>query len=411
MKLSLPGLLVLIALPGLPVAAAPVTAERVAALRSPEQAAWHDYLARSAAGARADQEALRAEVASLGLPAATRAPDGGDFKLPENAAPDWFATEEAERLADAVLSYQTPAGGWSKHTGYGDGPRRPGMQWSSQSEPGTPFHYVATFDNRSTTEQIRFLAGVWLATGRADCEAAVLRGLDFVLAAQFPNGGWPQVYPLEGGYHDDITLNDSAMTHVLELLQAIEGGEPAFARVDDARRERASKAFDAGVGCVLKMQLGPEGKKTVWCAQYDALTLTPSSARKMEPVSLSGLESARVLKFLMSIRRPSPEVVAAIEAGLDWLEQARITTIAKRKIGPKTIYQTDAASTEAYWARFYDIETGRPIFPGRDGVIYESYAEMIAKNAGGYDYFTTVPGGILRNGCKQWRKLQAASQR
>ena len=53
------------------------------------------------------------------------------------------------------------------------------------------------------TTEIQFLA-------RVGNHAAVLRGLDYTFAAQFPNGGWPQVWPLEGGYHDAITFNDGA---------------------------------------------------------------------------------------------------------------------------------------------------------------------------------------------------------
>jgi PelA/Pel-15E family pectate lyase len=117
------------------------------------------------------------------------------------------------------------------------------------------------------------------------------------------------------------------------------------------------------------------------------------------------MESVRVLKVLMSIRRPSPEQIAAVEAGLAWLEQAKVTDVAKRSVDGKTVYQVDPASTEVYWARFYDLETGRPIFPGRDGVVYESFEAMIAKNAGGYDYYTTQPNSLLRTGQKNWRKM------
>ena len=43
---------------------------------------------------------------------------------------------------------------------------------------------------------------------------STIKGLNFILAAQYPNGGWPQGYPLEGAYHDDITLNDNAMMQI-----------------------------------------------------------------------------------------------------------------------------------------------------------------------------------------------------
>src|SRR5688500_3001025 len=251
---------------------------------------------------------------------ALQAPDGGDFKLSAKPGDPWYAGADAKQLADVILSYQTPSGGWSKHTGYARGPRKPGMQWTSQNKPGQPPHYVATFDNRSTTEQLHFLAYVFHATQRDDCRAAFAKGLDFILAAQFPNGGWPQVYPLEGGYHDDVTFNDDAMTRILRLLHDVAGGsgQPYYAFVDDARRAQAADALAAGVRCVLKTQVEQGGKETVWCAQYDSITLQPSAARAMEPATLSGAESARILELLMTFRDPTPEVRSAIESGLAW---------------------------------------------------------------------------------------------
>ncbi len=390
---------------------APLGPERIEALAPEERAVWEAYRRRSADRARMDREAVAAELRELGAESAVRAPSGGDFKTPEKADPAWYASDEAARLADVVLSYQTPSGGWSKHTGYGEGPRRRGMLFTSQNEPWQPSHYVATFDNGSTTEQIQLLSRVWAATKREDCRAGAARGVDYILDAQYPNGGWPQVYPLEGGYHDNITLNDNALTNVLGLLHAITKGDPAFAMIEGERRERVARAFDAGVDCLLALQVGRGGRKTVWSQQYDALTRLPAPARKLEPASLSGMESVHVLKLLMSIREPSPRLVAAVESGLDWLEQAKVTNVAKRVVDGKTIYQIDPSSSEVYWARFYDLETGGPIFPGRDGVVYPDYASMIAKNAGGYDYYTTQPNSLLRTGRKAWRKMLAGGRK
>lgn len=371
-------------------AAAPVTPERVSRLPAPQRAGWDDYLARSRAAAAADQAALAAELARHGMTAAVKAPSGGDFKPSAKPGDTWFAGREAAKLADIVISYQTPAGGWSKHTGYNKGPRRPGMLWSSQYEPGRSPHYLGTFDNRSTTAQLQFLAGVAHATGREDCKSAVLKGLDYILAAQFPNGGWPQVYPLEGGYHDSITLNDDAMTHVLEILQAVSSTDPVFSFVGETKRQQAAAALDRGIACVIAMQVEQDGKRTVWCAQHDALTLAPCAARKMEPASLSGVESANLLKFLMTLPDPRPELVACIHHGLDWLESVKI----------------DGAG-EARWARFYDLQDSRPIYPGRDGVIYMTYQELAARNETAYDYHSSRPGSVVNNGRKKWLKMLA----
>jgi PelA/Pel-15E family pectate lyase len=388
-----------------PLFAEPVTAERIEKLPATEQAEWKSYLERSQAAAKVDQAALDKEVAASGLTSAIKPSDGGDFKLSFKGGDPWFAGAEAKALADIVLSYQTPSGGWSKHTGYSKGARKAGMQWSSQYEPGMPPHYLATFDNRSTTEQLYFLAYLWQATQREDLKAPFAKGLDFILAAQYPDGGWPQTYPLEGKYHDDLTFNDDATTRVLALLQEIGSGKPWFAFLTDAQREKAAAALKKGIQCVVNAQIEQDGKKTVWCAQYDPITLQPSNARAMEPATLSGLESSRILKFLMSLPKPSPEVVAAIEAGLAWYDKARVTGLKKSEIDGKATYVADPASTEVYWARFYDLKTGAPVFPGRDGVLYKTYDEMAAKNKVGYDFYTTLPNSVVTTGQKKWRTM------
>src|SRR6185312_14920375 len=237
------------------------------------------------------------------------------------------------------------------------------------------------------------------------------KGLNFVLAAQFPNGGWPQVYPLEGGYHDDVTFNDDAMTHVLELLQAVTRNEPDFAFLDAPQRAKASAALERGIQCVLKSQVRQSTNLTVWCAQFDALTLQPSAARKMEPASLSGVESAHVLLFLMSITNPTPDIVTCIESGLHWLEEVQIKGETKTALNGKQYFEPNHAGGEVRWARFYNLTNNRPEFPGRDGVIYNSFAEMAAVNRLGYDYFSSLPGSIIGNRQKKWRKMLAQQKK
>jgi PelA/Pel-15E family pectate lyase len=119
------------------------------------------------------------------------------------------------------------------------------------------------------------------------------------------------------------------------------------------------------------------------------------------------LESAQILKFLMTLTNPAPEVVASIESGLTWLEAAKITGLAKTRGAGKTTYESNPASAEIYWARFYDLASGKPVFPGRDGVLYDSFNAMAAQNRLGYDYLSTLPGSIVTNGQKKWRKMLA----
>ena len=389
------------------VFAEPFTLSRINGLPETEHAAWWSYFERSRTNALADAAAVQAEVVALKMTNSLKAPSGGDFKTSFKTGDAWYAGGEAKQLTAVVLSYQTPTGGWSKHTGFSNGPRQPGMLFSSQYEPGKPPHYLATFDNGSTTEQLHFLANVWLATKHEDCAAGFIRGLNFILAAQYPNGGWPQVYPLEGGYHDDITFNDDAMTHILELLHAIASKEPQFDFLAETQRQQAAEALARGIRCVLETQITQGSRKTGWCSQFDALTLQPSSARKMEPATLGGTETAHIVKFLMTITNPAPEIVASIEAGLKWLGEVKINGETRTNAAGKKFFAASSDGGEIRWARFYNLTNSKPVFPGRDGISYDTFEAMAAKNKLGYDYYSTLPGSVVNNGQKKWRKMLA----
>ncbi len=125
-------------------------------------------------------------------------------------------------------------------------------------------------------------------------------------------------------------------------------------------------------------------------------------------MSLSGGESGDLLLFLMRLPEPSPEVVRAIESALAWFERARLTGLRPTQRDGRSFYAADPTATEAYWARFYDITTGRPIFAGaQDGIIYDSFEEMWTHNHFGYDYYTRRPAELLVKERERWRKLIA----
>ena len=385
-----------------------LSAERIAALPSSERTKWEEYLQRSRKHLSEDKAALAAEVKAANLSAPLKAPDAPDFKLPSSPPANWFGSDEAKRLATVVISFQIPSGGWSKHLDFTKGPRAPGMHWSSQSSGKDGWHYVGTFDNRSTTEQLRLLAGVFGETRRDEFKAAFLKGLDYVFDAQFPNGGWPQVYPLEGGYHDHVTFNDDAMVHILQLLDEVARRDPQFSFVDEERRKRAATALENGIRCILKAQVVQNGRKTVWCAQHEPLTLAIAPARYIEPQALSGGESVAIVRFLMKIPNPPPSIVSAIEDAVAWFERSKITGIRAVKQDGPTRYQKDPESKEVRWARFYHEATNQPMFPGgQSGSVYDSFEQMAAENRVAYDFYVQSPADLLAKDLPKWRsKLQ-----
>ena len=180
--------------------------ERIEALPRDRQEPWREYLDRSCEDMGADQNTIYVELEGGCLIDWSTPREGrgvSEFlKMPD----EWFAGEEARRIAEIVRSFQTPSGGWGKGVDLEMRPRVPGERFSSGA---SGWSYAGTFDNGATVTELRFLARA--ATAQPAARASLNRGIEYVLRAQFPNGGWPQVYPLMGGYHDAITFNDDAM--------------------------------------------------------------------------------------------------------------------------------------------------------------------------------------------------------
>jgi PelA/Pel-15E family pectate lyase len=319
--------------------------------------------------------------------------------------PAWYSSAEAIRIADNLLLYQHDNGGWEKN-----------IDMALPLGSATRVEVIAakkeahtTIDNDATYTQMNFLARVYTATSRAEYRDAFERGLKYLLAAQYPNGGWPQFYPLRHGYWDHITYNDDAMTGVLNTLQAIAGKEPDYAFSSDADRAKARAAIAKGVECILKTQVVVAGKPTVWCAQHDEKTLAPAMARKYELVSLSGSESVGVVRFLMGLDHPSPEVIRAVEGAVAWFEASRIKGLrVERKPAPGTPKGWDTvvvadASAPPVWARFFEIGTNRPIFSGRDSVLKYSLAEIEYERRNGYRWYVDRPAKLLSEDYPKWK--------
>ncbi len=286
----------------------------------------------------------------------------------------WFKSDEGRRATACVLSWQSPLGDWPKNQ---DNTRKP--------YDGDRKKLKGTFDNGATTDELRYLARAFAATGDAVCEKAFLAGFDNVLAAQYPNGGWPQYSPPGKQYHRHITFNDNSMVRLLEFLREVTAGRN-YAFVNRERLAKARAAFDRGVSCIVKCQVVVNGKLTVWCAQHDETTLAPATARSYELPSLSGSESAGILRFLMSLEKPSPEVERAVKAGVEWFEAAAIKGIRIEKVdGDRRVIEDPHAP--ALWARFYDLETGKPFFCDRDGVKKASLSEIGKERRNGYAWY------------------------
>jgi len=242
-----------------------------------------------------------------------------DQALKQPAA--WYATAEAARVARNVLLYQRNTGGWPKNLEMA-AILSPDETEKIRSEKGTA---DSTIDNGATTAQLRYLAMVQAAAGDPSVRAGLLAGVDYLLAAQYPNGGWPQYYPLRANYSRHITFNDDAMTRVMTLLADLAAGKVPFDVVDAGRRSRASAALERGIAITLRLQIRVGGRLTGWCQQYDEETLAPAGARAYEHPSIASMETVALVRFLMSVDRPAPAIVASVEGAVDWLRRSLLS--------------------------------------------------------------------------------------
>jgi PelA/Pel-15E family pectate lyase len=314
---------------------------------------------------------------------------------------DWYASAEARAIADNVLRYQSPQGGWPKSTNLAVAPATPA------DVPVQGDGRANSFDNDATTVPMEFLARVVEAAGESRHRASFLRGVDYLLAAQYANGGWPQFWPLRGGYHDRITYNDDAMIRVMSLLRDVAAGAGPYGFVDATRRGRADAAVRRGIDVILKTQVRQGGRLTAWCAQHDERTLAPAWARAYEPPSLSGGESVGIVRFLMSIERPTPEVIAAVEGAVSWLrsvpiEGMRVERIARAGGRPERVLVPDPAAPPL-WARFYELGTNRPLYLDRDSRFRYDFREIGYERRSGYNYHGTWPARLLDEEYPAWR--------
>lgn len=292
----------------------------------------------------------------------------------------WYGSAEAIAAADSALKYQFPSGGWGKNVDW----HRKGneaekaetlMELKAKDAVG------ATIDNGATTTEMLLLAKVYASTCIKKYRKAFIHGLEYLLEAQYDNGGWPQFYPFkpfnnEGFpfYSNHITFNDNAMYNVMVTLRDLAADKVPYdaLRLPANLKLRAHMAFDKGIACILKCQIRKNGHLTVWCQQHDEHTLQPAGARSYELPSFTGChETPALLHLLMEIDHPSREIVEAVLGAVEWLKSHTLKDLCVEKFINKE-GQPDRRIVHRFgaklWARYYDLDTEEPFVSDRDGM-------------------------------------------
>ncbi len=298
-------------------------------------------------------------------------------------------------IANRFLELQNEDGGWSKDIDWLALIPRADLERLHGGMLGK-----STCDNRNTYPQVEYLAKVYCLTLGEEYRNASERGLDYILGEQNESGGWC------GRDVDAITFNDEIMSGIMGLLLGIETGVGHFQWLDEKRNLQAKIALDRAIEVTLKCQIEVQGKKTAWCQQHDHGTLEPVAARAYELPSITANESVSVVEFLQRIPDPTPKVLTAIDSALNWFRQSALKGLRLRRVPIQPVrFKNHTATYDVMvvkdpvapplWARFYDVETGQPIFCKRDGTQVTALSEVELERRSGYAWYGYWPAPLL----------------
>ena len=245
-----------------------------------------------------------------------------------HATRDEFYYQAAMDVAEGLIAAQHPAGGWNYLYDFA-GEESARRWYDTIGKNGwrlEEFHHYygnATFDDAGTSEASQFLLRMYLERRSSRLRAPVEKALRFVLDSQYPNGGWPQRFPLttEGGLHShadytrQITFNDDVAGENIKFLLMV------YQTLGD---ERALAAIRGAMDIfVATQQPAPQAG---WGLQHDAQTLAPIGARTYEPDAFTTHTTANNVSQLMNFYEWTGDrrFVERVPEALAWLDSVRL---------------------------------------------------------------------------------------
>lgn len=135
-------------------------------------------------------------------------------------------------------------------------------------------------------------------------------------------------------------------------------------------------------------------------------------------LSLMDVTLQAEVRLLMEIDNPSPEVVRAVQSAVAWFDKVKITGLRIEKVPAEPVefkyHYSDFDYVEVkdpnappLWARYYDLETERPIFCNRDGKITRNFSDLQRERRTGYPWYGYWPAKLLDKEYPVWQKKWA----
>lgn len=277
--------------------------------------------------------------------------------------------DAAIETADALVNSQLKSGGWSSGFDLGKAGRSKYAYRVDGDQSGR--NNQTTFDDNKSQSALLLLMHVdeALNFNQARIHEAVEYAISRMLAAQYPNGAWPQQYseapvaaeyPVKAAAYPEswprifprerytcyYTLNDNNMSDMVDVLFE---AERIYQREDCRQAAIRTGEF------FLLAQL-PEPQPG-WAQQYNA-QMEPVWARKFEPAAVTGGEAQAVMKSLLKIYQ--------------FTEQQRFL----QPIPEALSYYRRSLLPDGQLARFYELHTNRPLYFTKDYQLTYSDKDM-----------------------------------
>ncbi len=264
--------------------------------------------------------------------------------------------EVARDAGRCLVNGQLRSGGWDPRIEFDPAQRQLYDYRVDAHDPEA--NNTTTLDDDTTQSALRFLMLLdeVLQFQDEQIHEAVRFGLDALLAAQYPNGAWPQRFsaapiaadfpvlpasypetwprkkPKDKKYTGYYTFNDNVLARVIDLMLIAEQ------TYGDARYRQA--AVRGGDFMLLAQMPDPQPG---WAQQYDR-QMHPVWARRFEPPALTGSESKGIVRKLLRMYR---------ETG-----QRKYLDAAGRALA----YYRSVRLPEDKLARFYELQTDKPLY-------------------------------------------------
>ena len=262
--------------------------------------------------------------------------------------------QAAQKAANAIIWGQSNEGGWNYMIDFaGD---RSLKEWYNtigkngwRLEEFQHYYGNSTFDDDITSDAARFLLRMYLEKLDPTYKPALDKAISFVLKSQYPNGGWPQRYPLKYDFnkegHPDYTsfytFNDDVIwenTHFL-IQCYLSLGEERF--LDPIRRGMDFYLISQD-GCGAWGQQLNKNMETAGARTYEPAAFLPSTT----------CENAMLLLKFYQYTGDKKYLVHVLDA-IRWLEMVKLSA--------------DQVEGERTHPTFVEPGTNKPIYVHRKG--------------------------------------------